>query len=105
MARISHSEHLVTASGRGQCLESTKRDLLRTGGAIEQETDSRVVARSGSPAGTRLLGDVFLSESTLPKLVQIDVGADPAAGRVSITAEEALGFGILVGITDKYRAR
>jgi hypothetical protein len=105
VARVSHSERFVTVSGKSDCVEAARQELVRMGGSLVQVMGSDVTAEFGSQLRTRFLGGMFVRDTSLPLRARVEVSNDAQRCQVSIIAEEALGIGSLVGMADKYRSR
>ncbi len=66
MARVEHTEKFLTRSGAKGCTDTARKELVRLGGTLERGGASEVLAKLGSNARRRLLGGMFVAESTLP---------------------------------------
>jgi len=69
---------------------------------VKYQTEQMLVVRQGSQFKTRFMGGIAVTPETLPKKATVALALTPAGAQLDVVIEEALGFGSIVGLKQKY---
>jgi hypothetical protein len=98
MTPITNTARFQTGLGSDDVRERTIAWFAHLTHRVDVDEPGRLVVSSGSQAKMRLLGGAFIARSSLPTRTEIAwVGGD-----VTVTAQDAVGFGVKTGMKGKY---
>jgi hypothetical protein len=106
VAPITRTATFVTSDPPAEALERCRAWLVQHASAeVVARSDARLEARSGSQVKLRVLGGAFIAPSSLPVRVVVDAAATPRGSELTVTAADAIGFGLKTGMKGKYTGR
>jgi hypothetical protein len=103
MATLSRSATFVTSDPPAAAVERCRAWLERRASAevVIQETDHLEMV-SGSQVKLRLIGGAFVAPASLPVRTIVDAAATVTGSELTVTATDAVGFGLKTGMKKKY---
>jgi hypothetical protein len=104
MTPITRATTFHTSRAPAEALDLGKGWLSnRVSTVVGSESPDRVELKTGSQAKMRLLGGAFIAASSLPARTVIAVQPGTGGGTdVTVTACDAIGFGLKTGMRGKY---
>ncbi len=106
MAPLSSTETFTTGLGPADVLARTQEWFAKYKGQVVATEDGTIEVKSGSQAKMRLIGGAFIAGSSLPARTTITMVPNPEDGagtEVTVTALDAVGFGVKTGMKTKYQ--
>jgi hypothetical protein len=107
MAPLSSTDTFTTALAPADILARTQEWFAKYKGQVVASSENEIEVKSGSQAKMRLLGGAFIAASSLPVRTRITmmpngIGTDNTGTGVTVTAEDAVGFGAKTGMKSRY---
>lgn len=93
----------VTVSDIVAAKQSILDALNADKGKARVESDVRISATRGSQAKLRLIGGLLIDIKDFPVRLVVEFSAPTGQGDVRVTGYDDLGFGLMVGMEDKYQ--
>lgn len=103
MAAISRSARFVTSDPPAEAIERCRAWLAQHASArVVTHEPGHLVVASGSQVKLRLIGGAFIAPSSLPVRTVVDATATASGSELTVTATDAIGFGLKTGMKKKY---
>ncbi|MGZ4691686.1 MAG: hypothetical protein ACXVKA_02695 [Acidimicrobiia bacterium] len=102
MAPIGHTASYTTGLTPEQVRERTLGWFARVSYKLTVDAPDRLVIETGSQAKMRLLGGAFIAASSLPARTIVTMAPSAAGTDVTLSADDAVGFGLKTGMKGKY---
>lgn len=102
MAPLSSTESFTTTLGPADVLARTQEWFAKYKGQVVAASDGSIEVKSGSQAKMRIIGGAFIAGSSLPTRTTITLVANGDSADVTVTAVDAVGFGVKTGMKGKY---
>jgi hypothetical protein len=104
VAPLSSTESFTTELAPADVLVRAQEWFAPYKGEVVGSDDGTIVVKSGSQMKMRLIGGAFIAGSSLPAITRVTLTANGPATDVTVTAEDAVGFGMKTGMKGKYLA-
>ena len=102
MTRFAYNDQLTTSTTTRACAEEVHAAMEAVGATVQSGEDPNVEATMGSQA-VRILGGILAPENQLPVQIQGHVEDAGEHRVIYLHVEEAMGFGMMLGMEGKYR--
>jgi hypothetical protein len=112
MAPLTSTETFTTELAPADVLARTQEWFAKYKGQVVATSENEIEVKSGSQAKMRLLGGAFIAATSLPVRTRITLtpngGGNDSTGSggtgtdVTVTAEDAVGFGAKTGMKSRY---
>lgn len=105
MAPIVQTEALRVALDSAQIRERVLAWFAVVPHKVVVDTPTRLEVKSGSQLKMRLIGGAFIAGSSLPTHTTVLMESAGTVKDVTVTAADAVGFGVKTGMKGKYERR
>jgi hypothetical protein len=102
MAPLTSTETFTTQLSPADVLARTQEWFAKYKGQVVATSENEIEVKSGSQAKMRLLGGAFIAATSLPVRTRISLTPNGTATDVTVTAEDAVGFGAKTGMKSRY---
>jgi hypothetical protein len=102
VALLSSTETFTTRLTPADVLARTEQWFAPYKGHVVASDDG-IEIRTGSQAKMRLIGGAFIAASSLPTRTRLALVPAGSSTEVTVTAEDAVGFGVKTGMKSKYQ--
>jgi hypothetical protein len=103
MAPISRTASYTTSMRATEVSEKAQAWFAPVPIRIVANTADRVEITTGSQAKMRLLGGAFIASTSLPTRTVLTMVESGTGTQVTVTADDAVGFGVKTGMNGKYQ--
>jgi hypothetical protein len=99
---LSSTESFTTELAPAEVLARAQEWFAPYKAQVVGSDDGTLVVKSGSQVKMRVIGGAFIAASSLPTVTRVTLTANGATTDVTVTAEDAVGFGMKTGMKGKY---
>ncbi len=105
MVAISQSDSFAVPMNPAQVRERVFSWFAQLPHTVVSDSPDQIEIKSGSQAKMRLLGGAFIAGSSLPMRTLVTMAPSEDGTQVTVTASDAVGFGVKTGMKGKYERR